>query len=75
MEEVKETVVTKKKPKEKFEIKTVKIISKNESMKYVCIDFEGFGIKIDCETIPSGEFIDVKFKGKIGHKDFVCELK
>lgn len=48
--------------------KVIKSISDNKAI----IDFDGFGLIVDCS--PDNKFVDIKYSGKIGKADFKYEV-
>lgn len=58
--------------KDNKKIKKCKVLNYIDSSKTLIVDFDGYGISFITDFVD--DFVEVKYIGKIGDKDFKCEL-
>lgn len=58
--------------KNNIKTKKCKVLNYIESAKILLVDFDGFGISFTSDT--NRDFVEVKYSGNIGNKNFKCEL-
>jgi hypothetical protein len=59
--------------KDSYKTKECKVLNYISIRKMLIIDFDGFGISFITDNVNS-DTIKVKYIGKIGTKDFKCQL-
>jgi hypothetical protein len=62
-----------KKNNEKYLYKECNVLSYIEQTKTLLVDFDGIGISFITDKIVSNK-VKVRYTGKLGTKDFKCEL-
>lgn len=62
-----------KKKNEKYLYKECNVLNYIEQIKTLLVDFDGVGICFNSDNIDTDK-VKIKYTGKLGTKDFKCEL-